>query len=327
MAYPSEQPAQPLDGAAHEGAAFERPAFDGPPRADWRQWFQLPGRPRRRDRSLAVGFGVAAAVAALGALLGLLWGKLAPAVPVIKLGDGSIVVTDPSPEQYIAADGWFTLLGLGFGLIVTVVAWLALRRDRGPFLLLGVVGGAFAAGRWVAPAVGEMLGRDAYDQWRTAAAQGATYLAPPEVQSLGPKLVPAFIAAIVLTLLAGWSNDPDLDHPGAQPGYGPNHGYPPYPGDQPPYGAPGTGPSGGESYGAPGAFGPGGETYRASGGEPSSNGAPGGPATPSADALSPYAPPSAPTSEAVAPERSEEKSVGGPPTGSGQPHEGPRHHA
>jgi hypothetical protein len=40
--------------------------------------------------------------------------------------------------------------------------------------------------------------------------------------------VPAFAAAIVLTLVAGWSNDPDLDQPGAQPGYGPNHpGYPP----------------------------------------------------------------------------------------------------
>ncbi|MEU8655101.1 hypothetical protein [Actinoplanes philippinensis] len=352
---------------------------------------------------------MAAAVAALGALLGLLWGKLAPAVPVIKLGDGSIVVTDPSPEQYIAADGWFTLLGLGFGLIVTIVAWLALRRDRGPFLLIGIVGGAFVAGRWVAPAVGQMLGRDAYEEWRTVATQGATYLAPPEVQSLGPKLVPAFIAAIVLTLLAGWSNDPDLDHPGAQPGYGPNHGYPPYPGDQPPYGAPGAAPSGGESYGVPGAassggepygasgigpsgvesygmpgsapsggehfgapgagpsggesygtpgsapsggetygapgagpspYGSGGETYGASGGEPSpyetpsiepsSNGVPGGPTTPSAaptDALSPYAPPSAPTSGAVAPQRPDGESVGQPPTGSGQPHEEPRHPA
>ncbi|BEL08997.1 hypothetical protein Q0Z83_071880 [Actinoplanes sichuanensis] len=222
MAYPNEQPAgpsQPLQGPA---------PFEGPARTDWRQWVRLEGRPRPWRRSLAVGAGVAVAIAVLGVLLGLLWGWLAPTVPVVKLADSSIVVTDPSPEQYIAADGWFTLLGLGFGLIVTIVSWLVMRRDRGPFLLLGIVGGAFLAGRWVAPLVGEFLGRDAYREWREAAAQGATYLAPPEVQSLGPKLVPAFIAAVVLTLLAGWSNDPDLDQPGAQPGYGPNHLYPPY---------------------------------------------------------------------------------------------------
>jgi hypothetical protein len=218
VVYPSEQPAVPSQ------------PFEGPAPAGWRQqWFQLQGRPRPWRRTLVTGAGVAVAIAVLGVLLGLLWGWSAPAVPVIKLADGSIVVDDPSPEQYIAADGWFTLLGLGFGLIVTVGSWLVLRRDRGPFLLLGVVGGAFVAGRWVAPMVGELLGRDAYQQWRETAARGASYLAPPEVQSLGPKLVPAFIAAIVLTLLAGWSNDPDLDHPGAQPGYGPNHAHPPYP--------------------------------------------------------------------------------------------------
>lgn len=233
MAYPSEQPAgqsQPFAGPAREEQPFAGPAGPaGPPREDWRQWFQLQGSSRPWRRSVAAGAGAAAAIAVLGVLFGLLWAWLAPTVPVVKLADGSIVVTDPSPEQYIAADGWFTLLGLGFGLIVTVGAWLALRRDRGPFLLFGVIGGALVAGRWVAPLVGEFLGRGAYQDWRETAAQGATYLAPPELQSLGPKLVPAFIAAIVLTLLAGWSNDPDLDLPGAHPGYAANHGYPPYP--------------------------------------------------------------------------------------------------
>jgi hypothetical protein len=217
VAYPSEQPTGPSQ------------PFEGPARDGWRQWFQLQGSPRPWRRSVAAGVGVLVAIAVLGVLFGLLWAWLAPTVPVTKLSDGSIVVTDPSPEQYIAADGWFTLLGLGFGLIVTIGAWLVMRRDRGPFLLLGVVGGAFVAGRWVAPLAGEFLGSGAYQDWRETAAQGATYLAPPELQALGPKLVPAFIAAIVLTLLAGWSNDPDLDLPGAQPGYGPNHAYPPHP--------------------------------------------------------------------------------------------------
>jgi hypothetical protein len=227
VAYPTEQPAGPSQPP--EGPEPGVPVPPGPfgPPVDWRQWLRLEGPPRPWRRSLAAGAGAAVAIIVLGVLLGLLWAWLAPAVPVVNAGDAGVLVTDPAPEQYIAADGWFTLLGLGFGLVVTVGSWLVLRRDRGPFLLFGVVGGTFVAGRWVAPLAGEHLGRDAYQHWRETAAQGATYLAPPELQSLGPKLVPAFIAAIVLTLLAGWSNDPDLDHPGAQPGYGPNHAYPP----------------------------------------------------------------------------------------------------
>jgi hypothetical protein len=177
-------------------------------------------RPWRR--SLTVCGALALGVLALGVPLGLLWAWIAPEVPVINSGRGGVVVNDPSPEEYVAADGWFTLLGLGFGILVAIVAWLVLRRDRGPFLLLGVVAGAFGAGYLSAPLVGESIGRSGYDQWRETAIQGATYLAPPEVHSVGPTLVPAFAAAIVLTLLAGWSNDPDLDQPGAKPGYGPN---------------------------------------------------------------------------------------------------------
>ena len=179
-------------------------------------------RPWRRTVVVAVLTGVVAL--ALGGPLGLLWAWLAPAVPVIDTGR-SIVVNDPSPEEYIAADGWFTGLGLAFGLLVAIVAWLVLRRDRGPFLLLGVVVGTLGAGYLVAPWVGEMIGRSAYRHWQETAVQGATYLAPPEVHSVGPMLVPAFAAAIVLTLLAGWSNDPELDDPGARPGYGPNAAY------------------------------------------------------------------------------------------------------
>ncbi|MEU4425214.1 hypothetical protein AB0F81_31725 [Actinoplanes sp. NPDC024001] len=221
----------------------EEPPFgaDQPGRWSARRWGVQYGSRRPWRRSLTVAVVTTAVISALGVPLGLLWAWLAPGVPVIDIGDSGVVVNDPSPEQYVAADGWFTLLGLAFGILVAVTAWLVLRRDRGPFLLLGVVLGAAAAGHWVAPFLGELIGRDGYEQWRATAAQGSTYLAPPEVHSLGPTLVPAFAAAIVLTLLAGWSNDPDLDHPGAQPGYGPNHpgmlpGYgPDHPGTHPGY--------------------------------------------------------------------------------------------
>jgi hypothetical protein len=209
---PSQEPVEP--------AGYELAHPTGPPSSRWWQVRRSSERPWRRTALVAVLS--AAVVFVLGGPLGLLWAWLAPNVPVIDTGK-DIVVNDPSPEEFIAADGWFTLLGLGFGLLVAIVAWLLLRRDRGPFLLVGIVAGTLGAGYWAAPWAGEFIGRTAYQHWRETAVQGATYLAPPEVHSTGPMLVPAFAAAIVLTLLAGWSNDPDLDLPGAKPGYGPNN--------------------------------------------------------------------------------------------------------
>lgn len=247
--HPSQEPAQPqqsspppVDPTAEppQPAATGAPGFEfsgyglahpsGPDQyavdpAGYTADGSVPRRRRPWRRTLLVALLSAVVALALGGPLGLLWAWLAPSVPVIDAGQSGIVVNDPSPEEYIAADGWFTLLGLVFGLLVAIVAWLLLRRDRGPFLLLGVVAGTLGAGYLVAPRVGEMIGRSAYRHWQETAVQGATYLAPPEVHSVGPMLVPAFAAAIVLTLLAGWSNDPELDSPGSRPGYGPNAGY------------------------------------------------------------------------------------------------------
>jgi hypothetical protein len=188
------------------------------PAADW-----PPPEQPRPSRSWRRVLGSAALcaliIAAAGGPLGLLWTWLAPGVPVIDAGTSGIVVNDPSPEEYVASDGWFTLLGFGFGLVAAVVAWLVLRRTRGPALLLGVVFGTLGAAL-IAWQGGRRLGLSAYEHWRETAVSGGTYAAPPDLHAHGALLVPAFGAAIVLTLLAGWSNDPDLDLPGAKPGYG-----------------------------------------------------------------------------------------------------------
>ncbi|WP_041832077.1 DUF2567 domain-containing protein [Actinoplanes sp. N902-109] len=184
------------------------PELAAPPRSQ---------RPWRRTISVAVLIIVAMAV--LGAGLGLLWAWLAPSVPVLNAGQNGIVVNDPSPEEYIAADGWFTLIGFVFGLVAAVVAWLVLRRDRGPALLIGVTVGGLASAltMW---AVGRMIGLGAWNDWQHSSAPGDTFHRPPDLHAHGALLVTAFAAVIVTTLLAGWSNDPNLDRPGAKPGYG-----------------------------------------------------------------------------------------------------------
>ena len=203
-------------------------------------------------RSAAIPVLTAAVVAVAGAPLGLLWRVFAPTVPMIDAGAGRILVNDPSPEEFIAADAWFTILGFGFGLVVAVVAWHVLRRHRGPGLVLAVTAGTLTAAV-VAWQVGRRVGLGAYHAWRDTATSGATFAGPPDVHAYGTLLVPAFAAAIVLTLLAGWSNDPDLDQPGAKPGYGRDLAGP---AQQPPAFSSGW-PGGPDPTAAPGPHGPG----------------------------------------------------------------------
>jgi hypothetical protein len=199
-----------------EPAYVPPPLYSFGPDTGW-----APERPRRRPwrRTVVVGVLTALVVAVAGAAVGVLWHFVSPTVPVIDAGTSGIVVNDPSPEEYIAADSWFTIIGFGFGLAAAIGAWLVLRRDRGPGLLLGVTIGALGAAP-LAWWVGRHIGLGAYEKWRDTATTGATYHAPPDLHAHGALLVPAFAAVIVTTLLAGWSNDPDLDRPGAKPGYG-----------------------------------------------------------------------------------------------------------
>ena len=210
---PSQEPTSPAEPYAYDAEVDE---LNGP--------WELPyavRQPRRRPwrRTLVVSLLTFLAIAAAGVPLGLLWSWLSPSVPVVATAQGQVVVNDPSPEEFIAADGWFTLLGFGFGVLVAIAAWLILRRHRGPWLLLSVVLGALAAAG-IAWQAGRQLGLGDYEQWRGAVTAGATFGRPPDLHALGALLVPAFAAVIVCTLLAGWANDPDLDAPGAQPGFG-----------------------------------------------------------------------------------------------------------
>jgi hypothetical protein len=262
------QPAEPGAGSPYapvngSSAPHGSDAFYPPPGPDGPYTFgpaePAPPRPRPWRRTLAVAVYTGLVVAVAGAVLGVIWHFVSPTVPVLDAGASGIVVNDPSPEEYIAADGWFTLLGFAFGLVAAVVAWMVRRPDRGPGLLLGVTLGALAAAP-VAWQVGRRLGLGAYDSWRETATSGATYHAPPDLHAHGALLVPAFAAVIVTTLLAGWSNDPDLDQPGAKPGYGREvqRDYPSTGGDIPPAATdPATGlPAGWSPGGAPGAESP-----------------------------------------------------------------------
>lgn len=160
-------------------------------------------------------------IAVLGAPLGLLWRALAPPVPVTKTDSGP-VLAQPEPEQFIAADGWFTLLGMGLGALVAVAVWYGLRRYRGPAgavaVSVGMIGAAVLAWR-----LGREVGLSDYQQLAVAAPSGAHLEKPPDLRAGGVSwlagvvpvlwgvlLAPAFGAVVTYTMLAAWSHHPGL---------------------------------------------------------------------------------------------------------------------
>ncbi|MFI6822612.1 DUF2567 domain-containing protein [Micromonospora sp. NPDC050187] len=157
----------------------------------------------------------------LGVPLGLLWAALAPGTPVIKTSDGA-VYAEAQPEQPIAADGWFSLLGLGFGVLVALGLWFLLRRHRGPLgLLAGVLGSLGAA--VVAWQLGRRIGLEKFQRLLVEAPAGRHFDKPADLRAGGVDqllgvlpvphgnlLLPAFAVAVTYTLLAGWSRWPSL---------------------------------------------------------------------------------------------------------------------
>ncbi|WP_435830701.1 DUF2567 domain-containing protein [Polymorphospora rubra] len=192
-----------------------------------------PGvEPRRgpAGRTLLVAVATALVVAGLGVPLGLLWAALAPDVPVLRTATGG-ALTEPQPEQFVAADGWFSLLGLAFGVLVAVLGWVLLRGQRGPAGLVAVVVGGLGAAP-LAWQVGRRIGLAEYQRLLETAPVGELISRPPDLRAgrfewvfgfvptlQGDLLVPAFAAAVTYTLLAGWSRYASL-RPEPEPGFG-----------------------------------------------------------------------------------------------------------
>ncbi|MER7461200.1 DUF2567 domain-containing protein [Micromonospora sp. NPDC126480] len=215
----------PPEGLAAGGPVYPATWYAGPPPAP------EPREPLRpRIVRAAVG---ALGVVVLGAPLGLLWAALAPDTPVVKTAVGA-VYGEPQPEQPIAADGWFSLLGLGFGVLAAVGLWFVLRRARGPIGLVAAVLGALGAAL-VAWQVGRRVGLATFERLLATAPEGQAFGKPADLRAggvewvlgvlpvpYGNMLLPAFGAAVAYTLLAGWSRWPSLrPEPAADGPHGP----------------------------------------------------------------------------------------------------------
>lgn len=157
---------------------------------------------------------------ALGLPLGLGWARLAPAVPVRVIPDG-LAFARAQPSEPVAADGWFLLLGFGFGILVAVAVW-AVRPIRGSVGLLALTIGAVGAAL-LAWGIGRQLGQSAFEAAVAQAEPGAVIARPAQLRIVraswwppllqGAPLAPALAGTITYTLLAAWSRFPSLRPP------------------------------------------------------------------------------------------------------------------
>jgi hypothetical protein len=176
---------------------------------------------------------VAVVIAGAGLFLGWLWAELAPRIGVIKMNDG-FIYADSEPEQAVAADGWFAIIGAGAGLLFAILAW-QLRRFRGVAMVIGLAIGSLL-GAYLAWWIGYKIGMSEFTAAKATAKVGdhldaplnlritdltASKWWPPKIT--GVAAIQALIAVVTYTCLAGFSAYSNL------------RGYEAYPVDGPPY--------------------------------------------------------------------------------------------
>ncbi|GGQ37290.1 hypothetical protein GCM10010279_53180 [Streptomyces mutabilis] len=156
-----------------------------------------------------------AAVALSGLLLGVLWWKLAPSVPLVGeiVGDRWLVYLKESEgEQSVGVDGTFTLLALAFGALSAVFAFLLRRRGGVPLVVALGAGGllgsllAWRVGIWLGPA------QDVIAHAKEVG-KGVTFSAPLKLGAKGALLawpIAALVVHLGLTGLFG-PRDPEPD--------------------------------------------------------------------------------------------------------------------
>jgi hypothetical protein len=143
-----------------------------------------PGRDMLRVRVLAVTFAVILGSGLVGIAGGLAWAALAPRALFVVTSHGVAYVVNPETSAFIAADGWFCLVGIVGGAIIGLGAWLAGVRRHGPVpaaaALAGAAGAAFLA--WWA---GKNVGLDGFRHQLGVSKPGALLRQPVDLGAHG----------------------------------------------------------------------------------------------------------------------------------------------
>jgi len=188
---------QQAGDAQREGGVPAAPWASGPPGqgAGSAQGMVLGYR-----RDLGAAMIVLLASLPLGALMGLVWERVAPKAHWMVQGGGA-VLSEVEQSDFVAADGWFAVLGAAAGLLCGTIAFV-LFRGRTRALPIGLAAGGILASL-VAWRLGQALGPGPIDSHR-GAPDGSTFDGPLDLRADGVLLswpIAALLAVLVLTVI------------------------------------------------------------------------------------------------------------------------------
>lgn len=151
------------------------------------------------------------ALAAIGAILGLVWAAWAPNGPQAQVLGGGKFIADET-EAFIAGDGRFLVLSVIVGILSAVLAWTD-RPHRGPIVLGGLVVGGLV-GALLMELVGHLSGGGTFHGTRFPGTDVfLTSRLPLSLHTQGLLLIEAAVAALVYGLLVAFATADDLGHP------------------------------------------------------------------------------------------------------------------
>lgn len=167
-----------------------------------------PPTPAGRLETADVRFAALTVVllAALGAVLGLVWSAWSPAGPRAYVLAPGVFLPDET-EAFVAADGRFLVLGAVVGLAAAIAGWLAVAR-RGPLTALALVLGGLA-GSALMELVGHLTGGGSF----TGNDQHFIAELPLSLHAQGLLLVEPALAALVYGVLVAFTASDDLGRP------------------------------------------------------------------------------------------------------------------
>jgi imidazolonepropionase-like amidohydrolase len=151
-------------------------------------------------RDLLAGVTVALASLPIGALMGLGWERLAPKAHWVVQGGGAFL-DEVEQADFIAADGWFAVLGVVVGALAGIAGYLAFRKRTAALPIAMAAGGLL--GSLLAWWVGRELGPASINSHR-GAPNGSTFDGPLDLSATGVLLawpIAAVLAVLVLTLV------------------------------------------------------------------------------------------------------------------------------
>jgi hypothetical protein len=102
--------------------------------------------------------------------LGMLWEWIAPAPTYVNLS-GEVYLNNQDSSEFIAADGWFLILGLLAGVLSAVLGYWRWRANLAVIVAMGL---AAVPAAYIAREVGEAFGPAPIQQTALSLASGAT---------------------------------------------------------------------------------------------------------------------------------------------------------